>query len=306
MHCPNNLFSHLDDSYNNVMEFRFSLKITAVTGTLAIGMVCASIWQWERHLQKQELIQHLHQTLRLAPIPLAELLKAAPRWEELTFRRIQVSGTYDFEHETLLRNRNLEGRAGVHAITPLKVDNSDAYLLVDRGFIPLGREARGIRTQYHEPNRVELFGLVKNSMAPKFMAPNDPPAGDGNPWVDQWLRVNISQMRKQLPYEVLPIYIEVMQDPNDPLLASKIVREGSAGRNDVLMLTGQKNVENFGMDSPDIRYPIPTYDITPPPDIHLGYVYEWAFMAFLTVAIGVIMQLKRPRRATSDLLVEES
>lgn len=288
------------------MEFRFSPKVTLVTGALAIGMVCASVWQWDRHLQKQDLITHLHETLTLDPIPLADLLTTNPAWEQLTFRRIKVAGSYDFEHETLLRNRNLEGRAGAHAITPLKIDNSNLYLLVDRGFIPLGRETKEQRAQYHEPQHVELYGLVKNSMSPKFMAPNDPPTGDGRPWVDQWLRVNIPQMRKQLPYEVLPIYIEVMEDPNDPLLASKIVREGAAGRNDVLMLTGQKNVENFGMDSPNIRYPIPTYDITPPPDIHLGYVYEWAFMALITVAIGFIMQLKRPKRGEGALLVEES
>ena len=72
------------------------------------------------------------------------------------------------------------------------------------------------------------------------------------------------------------------------------------------MLTGQKNVENFGMDSPDVQYPIPTYDITPPPDIHLGYVYEWAFMALLTLAIGIIMQLKRPKLNDEALFVEES
>ena len=59
-------------------------------------------------------------------------------------------------------------------------------------------------------------------------------------------------------------------------------------------LTGKSNVENFGMDSPDAAYPIPTFDTTPPPDIHLGYVYEWAFMALLTISIGLIMQFKRP------------
>ena len=287
------------------MKFRFSLKVTLVTGALAIGMVCASVWQWNRHLQKQDLIQHLHETLTLEPIPLSTLLATDQQWERLTFRRIKVSGTYDFEHEMLLRNRNLEGRAGVHAITPLKVDNSDSHLLVDRGFIPLGRETKEKRALYQKPPHVELYGLVKNSMSSKFMAPNDPPTGDARPWVDQWLRVNIPQMQAQLPYSVLPVYIEVMEDPNDPLLASKIVREGSAGRNDVLMLSGQKSVENFGMDSPDINYPIPTYDITPPPDIHLGYVYEWAFMALITVGIGVIIQLKRPRPGGSSLLVEK-
>jgi surfeit locus 1 family protein len=288
------------------MQFRFSLKVTLTCSLLACGMVCASIWQWGRHLQKQDLIQHLHETLTLDPIPLTNLLSENPNWERLTFRRIKVSGTYDFEREMLLRNRNVEGRAGVHVITPLKVDNSNSYLLVDRGFMPLGREGREKRSIYQTPHHVELFGLVKNSMTPKFMAPKDPPAGGGRPWVDQWLRVNIPHMREQLPYDLLPVYIEVMEDPNDPLLASKIVREGSAGRNDVLMLTGQKNVENFGMDSPDVQYPIPTYDITPPPDIHLGYVYEWAFMALLTIAIGIIMQLKRPKRNDEALLVEES
>lgn len=275
------------------MQFRFSWKVTLTTGILSVGMVYASVWQWGRHIQKQALVQHLQETLTLPPIPLIGLLSTSTTWEDLTFRRIQVSGSYDFTHEVLLRNRNLEGRAGAHIITPLKIDNSDSYLLVDRGFIPLGREARDTRSKYQTPHHVELFGLVKDSMPKKFMAPADPAAGNGSPWVDQWLRVDISSMQAQLPYQVLPVYIEVMEDPNDPLLASKIVREGAGGRNDVLMMTGQKEVQNFGMESPDANYPIPTYDITPPPDIHLGYVYEWAFMALLTVGIGIIMQLKR-------------
>lgn len=277
------------------MEFRFSLKTTIITTTLAFGMICASVWQWGRHIQKQELIKRLHETLTLEPIPLADLITSGASWGDLTFRRVKVSGTYDFSHEMVLRNRNLEGRAGVHVITPLLVDSSQAHLLVDRGFVPLGREGRNERTAYQQPTRADMYGLVKPSAPVKFLAPQDPETGEKLPWVDQWLRVNIPGMQKQLPYPVLPIYIEIMEDPNDPLLPSKIVREGTAGRNDVLMYTGQ-TVRNFGMDSPNVTYPIPTYDITPPPDIHLGYVYEWAFMALLTAGVGVIMQLKRPSK----------
>jgi surfeit locus 1 family protein len=276
------------------MNFRFSYKVTLVTAALSIGMVCASIWQWKRHLQKEILIDHLHETLTRPPIPLADLLGSSPNWNDLTFRRVRVSGSFDFDREVLLRNRSLDGRAGVHVITPLKIDTTDAYVLIDRGFIPIGREDPEARKRYRSAERAELFGLVKSSMAQKFMAPPDPPAGNGNPWVDRWLRVDITEIQRQLPYPLLPIYLETMSDPEDPLLASKIVREGSAGRNDVLTLSGQGKVENFGMDSPDTLYPVPTYDITPPPDIHLGYVYEWAFMALLTILIGVVMQLKRP------------
>jgi len=288
------------------MEFRLSVKPTAITLGLACAMVCASVWQWGRHLDKQVLIQRLHETLTLEPIPLSTLIDSSTRWDSLTFRRVKVSGTYDFAHEVILRNRNLEGRSGGHAITPLKLDASDAYILVDRGFIPIGREDRETRASYQKPLHVEIFGLVKQSSYRKWMAPRDPPAGNGKPWVDQWLRVDIPEMQKQLPYTVLPVFIEVMEDPNDPLLPSKIVREGTAGRNDVLMYTGQ-SVQNFGMDSPASNYPIPTYDITPPPDIHLGYVYEWAFMALLTICIGIVMQLKRPAKIRdSGLLSEEA
>jgi hypothetical protein len=47
------------------------------------------------------------------------------------------------------------------------------------------------------------------------------------------------------------------------------------------------------MESPDAEYPFPAYDTTPPPDIHIGYVYEWAFMALLTFLIGLVLQFRR-------------
>ena len=277
------------------MNFRFSLKVTISCLVLATGMTSLSIWQWGRHLQKQELIQELERILLLEPIPLRELVNQKPDWANLTFRRVSLSGTFDFKHEILLRNRSLNKRAGSHVITPLKLDGpGELYVLVDRGFLPLGREEAEQRLIYQHPEHTEIFALIKGSMPQKLFAPQDPEVAPGKPWVDGWLRIDIPNIKKQLPYELLPVYLETMDNPNDPLLVSKIVRKGDAGRDDILNLSGKSNVENFGMDSPDAAYPIPTFDTTPPPDIHLGYVYEWAFMALLTISIGLIMQFKRP------------
>ena len=210
------------------------------------------------------------------------------------WRRVHLTGTYDFAHEVIVRrNRGTQDHAGFHVITPLKLDSSELWVLVDRGFLPLGREARDYRTRYHSSARFDGYGLVKASQPPKLFAPSDPPTGLDKSWADIWIRVNVEAMQKQLPYQVLPIYVERMERPDDPLLPEKIVKEGSAGRNDVLALTGQKQVENFGMESPDTQYPLPHFDTTPPPDIHLGYVYEWAFMALLTLGIGAVLQLRR-------------
>lgn len=281
-------------------RFKFSLTTTATCLLLALGMARASAWQWQRHLEKQALISTLKTTLELEPIPLQTIVESPLLDSALQWRRVSFSGTYDFEHEVIVRrNRGAQDRAGVHVITPLKLDGSEKYVLIDRGFLPLGRESRDSRKRYQTPSQGSGFGLVKSTMAPKlpkalaFLEPQDPPVGADRPWNDLWIRVDITKMQQQLPYSVLPIYLESMQNPNDPLLASQIVKEGSAGRNDVLALTGQKQVENFDMKSPEAEYPIPHFDTTPPPDIHLGYVYEWAFMALLTLAIGFVAQMKR-------------
>lgn len=264
----------------------------------------ASLWQWDRHLEKQALITKLNETLRLEPVALQTLVDDPLLSSSLQWRRVSFSGTYDFEHEVIVRrNRGKNDRAGVHVVTPLKLEGSERYVLVDRGFLPLGREARDFRARYHTPLRGIAYGLVKASKEPKlpqalsFLEPQDPPVGQGRAWNDLWIRVDIQKMSQQLPYPVLPIYIEIMENPDDPLLASQIVKEGAAGRNDVLALTGQKQVENFNMQSPEANYPIPLFDTTPPPDIHLGYVYEWAFMALLTLGIGFIAQMKRDLRS---------
>jgi cytochrome oxidase assembly protein ShyY1 len=291
------------------MQFNFSLKTTLICGALALGMVRASIWQWDRHLQKQELVASLNSTLHREVVDLNELISSSPNWQDETWRRVRVSGTYDFSRETLVRrNRGSHDHAGFHVITPLKIDttgestgqSNQQYILIDRGFIPLGREEREYRKRYQNVERVTLHGIVKQSSEPgfrwlRFLVPQDPDPTPQSPWIDLWKRVNIAAMQKQLPYSVLPIYLEVMENPDDPLLAEKIVKEGSAGRNDVLALTGQKKIENFGLNSPDAAYPLPHFDTTPPADIHLGYVYEWAFMALLTIGIGVIAQFRRPK-----------
>jgi len=154
------------------MQFRFSPRLTLVCLLLALAMLGMSRWQWDRHLQKQALISRLNESLEREPIALAELLSQSPDWDALAWRRVKLAGTFDFEHEFLLRNRTLNKRSGVHVITPLRIDGAaDSYVLVDRGFIPLGRESREARAQYQRPLHVEMFGIVKNTVPPKLFAP---------------------------------------------------------------------------------------------------------------------------------------
>jgi surfeit locus 1 family protein len=283
-----------------IVNFRFSWKISVTCFLLACAMLCLSRWQWNRHLQKQELVATLNSSLRQPVVPLTTLEAAGGDWGALIFRRVSLSGTFDFDHEIILRNRRYNGWAGVHVLTPLKIDNSEKWVLVDRGFIPLGRENREQRKKYQRPSHFEGYGLVKESVVPKFFSPPDPETGPGKPWADEWLRVHLAAIERQLPYALLPVYLEVMEDPDDPLIPEKIVRESAAGREDMLVYGGQKQVESMGMNSPEGNYPYPAFDTETPPDIHLGYVWEWAFMALLTLGIGYVLQLKRGPNSRSQ------
>lgn len=271
-------------------------------------MLAAAVWQWTRHEWKIGLIQELTTNLDAPPVPLNTLLSEtanAPKprddvWKKLLFRRVDVSGTYDFSREVIIKNRRLGTLAGFHVITPLKLANSETYILVNRGFLPLGMEGRDYRAKFHTPLNESFTGLIKEGVRPKFFSPSDGEPGGNNPWIDTWLRVDLNKMQMQLPFQILPVYLEKVGDAPSSEILGNIIKESEAGRNEILMYTGDKRVNNqgpIGKSNGEIEegaLPLPAHDTTPPPDIHLGYVFEWCFMALLTAAIGAILQLPRP------------
>jgi len=261
-------------------------------------MIRASFWQWDRHQKKQVYIQQLNSRLQEPVQPIAALLdqiEGGPL-EAIVHRRILVSGTFDFAHEIVLRNRRLGDDPGVFVLTPLRLEGSAKVVLVNRGFVPLALSAREERLQFQRPQTVEFTGLIKESVAHRWLAPRDPESGRELPWVDAWLRVDIASIQKQLPYPLLPIWLEIMDGEDLSVAQGKMV-ESRSGRDELLFLGGARvNMVQQPITHADRDYPLAVYDSVIPPGRHLGYVYEWAFMALITVLIGIILQL-RPRRS---------
>lgn len=274
-------------------RFTFSLKITLVCVILALGMIRAAVWQWDRHQQKEEYLAELEQRLSLPPVPLEKLLKQAP--DTLLHRRALISGTYDFEHEMVLRNRkdDLDG-PGVHLLTPLKLSDGQV-LLIDRGYVPLSVQSQEKRARFQKVKEASFVGLLKVSVTRRLLAPNDRPSGEGHPWVDSWLRVNLEKIGAQLPYPLLPIYAEVM--PEESVLeAQKEIVKGSKGRQEIFFLGSNMTNVSAGGLNPKRTYPVPSHSTIVPSATHLAYVYEWSFMALLTLLIGYVLQLKRQNK----------
>ena len=58
--------------------------------------------------------------------------------EDLAYRRFLFQGRFDNRHHFLLDNQVHEGQAGYHVLTPFEISNSDAIVLVNRGWVAWG------------------------------------------------------------------------------------------------------------------------------------------------------------------------
>ena len=277
------------------MSFRFSTKVTAICFVLICGMLAASRWQWTRYQQKLNYISKLDSNLKLPVTGFQDLLNSTSLgWEENLHRRVRVEGQFDFDHEVVVINRRIGDQSGVFVITPLLLSENGPAVLVNRGFIPLKESDQESRKKYRGSRDAQIIGLLKPSSPRRPFSPKDPATGAGLPWVDRWLRIDVDNMAKQLPFKILPISIDKMSEDTAADLSrleSELVKS-TGGKDELFFLPARLEQKE---ESQPIDYPLPTFNTVVPAGRHLGYVYEWGVMAFMTALIGIVLQFKRPR-----------
>ena len=118
-------------------EFTPTLWPTIATLVLLPLMTGLGVWQLERSVWKQELVDAHSGRARLSPVSLGSLTDIN---EAAQYRRVFARGYYDVEHQLLLDNRTYQGYAGYHVLTPLLLADSEQVVLVNRGWVPVGND----------------------------------------------------------------------------------------------------------------------------------------------------------------------
>ena len=109
--------------------------MTVVTIAFCGLTIAAGNWQRGRAIDKAALQHQLDTWAREAPVSVPS---TPVRSEAFALRRVQAAGYYDQRHAILLDNKVYRGRAGYHVVTPLRLADSDMYVLVARGWIAGG------------------------------------------------------------------------------------------------------------------------------------------------------------------------
>lgn len=180
--------------------------------------VCARLGVWQLDRLKQRRLFNAHVFAMQAAAPL-DLSAAGDPPEDLTameYRAAHATGTYDFVHQVAIRNQSYNDQYGLHLLTPLVMQGGEA-VLVDRGWIPAeGNATPADWHKYDQPTgQVTIQGIIRQSQAvPGFGGIADPTLTPGQKGLDQWIYVNIGRIGEQMPYRVLPVYLEQNPDPN--------------------------------------------------------------------------------------------
>jgi len=178
---------------------------------LVVGALCIrlGVWQLER-LEERRTRNAAIQTeidrpvvnLNTEPIPS----------DGLTYRRIRASGTFDPAHEIVLSNRAYSGQAGVHLITPLRIDGADAAVLIDRGWIPASQASPAGRAAFAIGGTIEVTGIGRPSQQePSIALLADPTRGPGSPPLDGWRFLDLPAIQTQVPNPLLPVILEASE-----------------------------------------------------------------------------------------------
>lgn len=238
-------------------NYQFSLFTTVFTLTLAVLMLVASRWQWHRYLEKQELVATYaeHSTTKAVVINAASLDSKSIA-DKYRYRKIQVSGTWDFSHQMVIINRMHKSGPGYELLTPLHLDSSDFALIVSRGFIPFADREPDSWHKYDiaEP-KATLEGVVQASVSKGLFSPGNPAVNPNGQWVSKWLFPELDLMAKQFPYPVVDtFYLQQIH-------------------------TGESH-----------DFPAQNISIEVPPSTHYWYTYEWIVLALCTLSIGFSVQ----------------
>jgi surfeit locus 1 family protein len=97
----------------------------------AAGFIRLGFWQLSRLGQRRARNTIVAARLSEPLVPLTTL----PADSGSVLRRVNVTGSPDYDHEIVLAARSFQGSPGVYLFTPLRVPGSDTAVLINRGWI---------------------------------------------------------------------------------------------------------------------------------------------------------------------------
>jgi len=243
----------------NLVKYTFRPSLFMILVTLVMMTLCikAGLWQYNKAELKQALQTQLTARLGEPAVALPDKIADLETWR---YRRVKFAGTYDTRYQVLLDNQVENTVAGYHVLTPMQVEGSGNYVLINRGWVPgtaerLGAAEHKVPVVTTPQGRQEIEGDIALP-ANKFFTLEALPVTDGK-WQQVWQNLDMARYANSVPFTVQPFLVR---------LDAKSAAGGF--------------VRNW-----------------PPPgervSMHLGYAYQWFGFALTLLVIFIVLNVKK-------------
>jgi len=244
-------------------QFRFSNYIFSLSWTgLLVLMICVplfinlGLWQYNKAKLKQDLQARYNNSLDNEALNLPARLDNPDEWK---YKKIKTKGRYETEYQILLDNQTEGSRAGFHVLTPLKIDGSNEYVLVNRGWVAGGSTHTDIPVITTPETSVEIVGLVWVPSKKIFTLEDKT---EHQQWNKVWQHMDMERYRKSVTISVLPVVIKLDAKSN----AGGFVRNWQ--------LPAEKIATN------------------------MGYAYQWFGFAIASILIFLYTGISKNKKST--------
>jgi surfeit locus 1 family protein len=162
------------------LAFRPRLGPTLIAVPLFLALVALGAWQVARLQEKTAINAYRSERAGLAPVDLPADAAALERFE---FRRVRVAGRLANDRELYVYAASQKGGAGYHVVTPL-LREGEPPVLVDRGWVPVDREAPSSRTPGEPAGPVTVTAFLRRGLPQGWLTPDNEPQRNLWYWFD--------------------------------------------------------------------------------------------------------------------------
>ena len=246
------------------VEFRPTWLGTLITLVCIPTFIKLGYWQYDKAALKQKIQANFEQTnANQSPNLKDYLLKS----EQLEFKKVEADGEYEKQYQILIDNKVENSLAGYHVITPLKIHNTNTYVLVNRGWIQ-GNKLRADIPTFDTPKGVLKIKGMAWLPTKKIFTLEDKASENKTPedkiqvptnteWQLVWQNLDMQKYVKTAPINILPIIVKLDNDS----AAGGFVRNWEMSANRIVT--------------------------------HMGYAYQWFGFAFAALAIYLYLSIRK-------------
>ncbi|MBS4097502.1 MAG: SURF1 family protein [Sulfuricella sp.] len=167
-------------------------------------LVHLGLWQLHKAEMARALQRRYDELAKAPPLAVNSYRLAAA---ELGQRRVALRGHFESAYQVLLDNQMHGDQAGYLVLTPLRLAGSGVRVLVNRGWVPVGRSRAHLPPIEPPGEEVMVSGSAWQPASPKLMLAEP----DGAAWRTVRENFDLARYQAQVPF-VLPPYL-VRLDP---------------------------------------------------------------------------------------------